>query len=215
MCGSAHCAHCAHCAGQCAAVRSSSYYYLCIIIYLLFSSAAHCRILPHTAAHCCTLRYVIYCYLFPRPRAVRVGSRGAAGTQQEEPSQMEGSGQPQNCDPPPGQKYAEASIILFDLILLYCHLFIIFHSIFIAAHCRTLTHTAAHCCMLFIVICVLLFIYYSVVPHTATFCRTLPHTTAHFRMLFIVICLLFFIRYSLPHTAAHCYTLLYVIYCYL
>ena len=28
----------------------------------------------------------------PRPRAVRVGSRGAAGIQPEEPSQMEGSG---------------------------------------------------------------------------------------------------------------------------
>jgi hypothetical protein len=50
-------------------------------------------------------------------------------------------------------------------------------------------HTAAHCCMLFIVIYDYLFIIQ---------CRTLTHTAAH--------------GCTLPHTAAHCCMLLIVIY---
>jgi hypothetical protein len=63
--------------------------------------------------------------------------------------------------------------------------------------------------MLFIVIRVLLFIYYSVVPHTAAHCRTVPCVV--FCYLFIIIYLLFgaaHCRTHLPRTAALCRTLL-------
>jgi hypothetical protein len=49
----------------------------------------------------------------PTLRAFRLGSRGKAGAQQEEPSLEEGSGSLQTATPLPGPEYAKASILLF------------------------------------------------------------------------------------------------------
>jgi hypothetical protein len=66
--------------------------------------------------------------------------------------------------------------------VVYCYLFIVIRFIFSAAHCCTLRHAGEHCRMLFIVICVLLFIYYLFIIQ----CRTLPHIAAHCRTLLYV-----------------------------
>jgi hypothetical protein len=99
------------------------------------------------------------------------------------------------------------------LYVIYCYSCIIIYLLFssaahcrtlphTAAHCRTLRHTAAHCRVLFFVIDLSLYMYYSM-PHTAAHCRAARCRVLFFCYLFIII----YMNYSVSHSAAHCRTL--------
>ena len=129
-----------HSPAHCHTLLYVIYCYSCIIIYLLFSSAAHCRTLPHTAAHCRTLRHtaahclVLFLFLIYHYICI-IRCRTLPHTAA-------------HCCTVP--------------CVVFCYLFIIIYSLFGVALCRalphpvalccTLLHTAAHCRMLFIVI---------------------------------------------------------------